>query len=100
MEKSVSRTLSLPPSAALPASKPLSCCLLQNASLQTESSLLKEQLKQMENQNSSLNSQMAALQRHASTLQEQNSALHTETAKLQVLLRLLLSEGLLFIRTI
>ncbi|XP_038134757.1 LOW QUALITY PROTEIN: uncharacterized protein LOC119779244, partial [Cyprinodon tularosa] len=55
-----------------------------NASLQTESSLLKEQLKQMENQNSSLNSQMAALQRHASTLQEQNSALHTETAKLQV----------------
>ncbi|KAF6724372.1 Protein Daple [Oryzias melastigma] len=56
----------------------------KNASLQTESSLLKEQLKQMENQNSSLNSQMAALQRHTSTLQEQNSALHTQTAKLQV----------------
>lgn len=61
-----------------------SCVFLQNASLQTESSLLKEQLKQMENQNSSLNSQMAALQRHTSTLQEQNSALHTQTAKLQV----------------
>ncbi|XP_054909553.1 protein Daple isoform X2 [Poeciliopsis prolifica] len=55
-----------------------------NASLQTESSLLKEQLKQLENQNSSLNSQMAALQRHASTLQEHNAGLHTQTAKLQV----------------
>ncbi|XP_023208631.1 protein Daple-like isoform X3 [Xiphophorus maculatus] len=55
-----------------------------NASLQTESSLLKEQLKQLEGQNSSLNSQMAALQRHASTLQEHNAGLHTQTAKLQV----------------
>uniref|UniRef100_A0A8D3DVB2 Coiled-coil domain containing 88C n=1 Tax=Scophthalmus maximus TaxID=52904 RepID=A0A8D3DVB2_SCOMX len=55
-----------------------------NASLQTESSLLKEQLKQLDNQNTSLNNQMAALQRHATTLQEQNSALHTQTAKLQV----------------
>ncbi|XP_039458968.1 protein Daple isoform X2 [Oreochromis aureus] len=55
-----------------------------NASLQTESSLLKEQLKQLENQNTSLNNQMAALQRHTTTLQEQNSALHTQTAKLQV----------------
>ncbi|XP_007575458.1 protein Daple isoform X1 [Poecilia formosa] len=55
-----------------------------NASLQTESSLLKEQLKQLESQNSSLNSQMAALQRHASTLQEHNAGLHTQTAKLQV----------------
>ncbi|KAM9355398.1 protein Daple [Pholidichthys leucotaenia] len=55
-----------------------------NASLQTESSLLKEQLRQLENQNTSLNGQMVALQRHTTTLQEQNSALHTQTAKLQV----------------
>ncbi|XP_044022342.1 protein Daple isoform X2 [Siniperca chuatsi] len=55
-----------------------------NASLQTESSLLKEQLKQLENQNTSLNYQMVTLQRHTTTLQEQNSALHTQTAKLQV----------------
>ncbi|KAM4723315.1 protein Daple isoform 2-T2 [Anableps anableps] len=55
-----------------------------NASLQTESSLLKGQLKQLESQNASLNSQMAALQRHATSLQEQNSALHTQTAQLQV----------------
>lgn len=56
----------------------------QNASLQTESSLLKEQLKQIENQNTSLNNQMLALQRHTTALQEQNSALHTQTAKQQV----------------
>ncbi|XP_040916460.1 protein Daple isoform X1 [Toxotes jaculatrix] len=55
-----------------------------NASLQTESSLLKEQLKKLENQNTSLNNQMVALQRHTTTLQEQNSTLHTQTAKLQV----------------
>lgn len=56
----------------------------QNASLQTESSLLKEQVKQLENQNTSLNNQMLGLQRHTSTLQEQNTALHTQTAKQQV----------------
>lgn len=56
----------------------------QNASLQTESSLLKDQLKQLENQNTSLNNQMLGLQRHTSTLQEQNTALHTQTAKQQV----------------
>ncbi|CAL8271168.1 unnamed protein product [Merluccius merluccius] len=55
-----------------------------NSSLQTESSLLKEQLKQLDSQNSSLNSQMAAQQRHTGSLQEQNTALHTQTAKLQV----------------
>ncbi|XP_029349313.1 protein Daple isoform X2 [Echeneis naucrates] len=55
-----------------------------NASLQTESSLLKEQLKQLENQNTSQNNQMLALQRHTTNLQEQNSSLHTQTAKLQV----------------
>lgn len=58
--------------------------VLQNASLKTETNLLKDQLKQLENQNTSLNSQMLALQRHATTLQEQNTALHTETAKQQV----------------
>uniref|UniRef100_A0A7N6BGK9 HOOK N-terminal domain-containing protein n=1 Tax=Anabas testudineus TaxID=64144 RepID=A0A7N6BGK9_ANATE len=58
--------------------------VLQNASLQTESSLLKEQLRQLENQNTSLNNQIVVLQRHTTTLQEQNSALHTQTAKLQV----------------
>uniref|UniRef100_A0A8C9ZSF0 Coiled-coil domain containing 88C n=1 Tax=Sander lucioperca TaxID=283035 RepID=A0A8C9ZSF0_SANLU len=58
--------------------------LCLNASLQMESSLLKGQLKQLENQNTSVNNQMLALQRHTTTLQEQNSALHTQTAKLQV----------------
>ncbi|XP_077476529.1 protein Daple [Stigmatopora argus] len=55
-----------------------------NASLETQRNLLKEQLKQQENQNGSLNNQMATLQRHTTTLQEQNSALHTQTAHLQV----------------
>ncbi|KAM7376783.1 hypothetical protein PAMP_006490 [Pampus punctatissimus] len=55
-----------------------------NASLQTESSLIKDQLKKLENQNTSLNNQMVALQRHTTTLQEQNSGLHKQTAKLQV----------------
>uniref|UniRef100_A0A8C4ZP55 Calponin-homology (CH) domain-containing protein n=1 Tax=Gadus morhua TaxID=8049 RepID=A0A8C4ZP55_GADMO len=58
--------------------------LTSNSSLQTESSLLKEQLKQLDNQNSSLNSQMAAQQRHTVLLQEQNTSLHTQTARLQV----------------
>ncbi|XP_077586844.1 protein Daple [Stigmatopora nigra] len=55
-----------------------------NASLETQRDLLKEQLKQQESQNGSLNNQMATLQRHTTTLQEQNSALHTQTAHLQV----------------
>lgn len=58
--------------------------VLQNASLKTETNLLKDQLKQLENQNTSLNNQMLALQRHTTTLQEQNTALHTGTAKQQV----------------
>lgn len=62
------------------------CChyFLQSASLQTESSLLKEQIKQLDNQNTSLNNQMVSLQRHTTTLQDLNSALHTKTAQLQV----------------
>uniref|UniRef100_A0A671XB82 Coiled-coil domain containing 88C n=1 Tax=Sparus aurata TaxID=8175 RepID=A0A671XB82_SPAAU len=67
--------------------------LATNASLQTESNLLKEQLKQLENQNTSLNNQMVAQQRHITTLQEQNSALHTQTAKLQVENSMLSSQG-------
>ncbi|KAK5856976.1 hypothetical protein PBY51_010249 [Eleginops maclovinus] len=55
-----------------------------NASLQTESSLLKGQIKQLDNQNTSLNNQMLGLQRHTTSMQEQNSALHKQTAKLQV----------------
>ncbi|XP_029316289.1 protein Daple isoform X2 [Cottoperca gobio] len=55
-----------------------------NASLQTASSLLQGQLKQLEKQNTSVNNQMLELQRHTTTLQEQNSALHKQTAKLQV----------------
>ncbi|XP_066530867.1 protein Daple [Hoplias malabaricus] len=55
-----------------------------NAALQTEKHLLKEQLKQLDSQNSQLNTQTLALQKQAATLQEQNTTLHKETAKLQV----------------
>uniref|UniRef100_A0A8B9JZ06 Protein Daple n=1 Tax=Astyanax mexicanus TaxID=7994 RepID=A0A8B9JZ06_ASTMX len=55
-----------------------------NAALQTEKHLLKEQLKQLDSQNSQLNAQTLALQKQAATLQEQNTTLHKETAKLQV----------------
>uniref|UniRef100_A0A6Q2YN26 HOOK N-terminal domain-containing protein n=1 Tax=Esox lucius TaxID=8010 RepID=A0A6Q2YN26_ESOLU len=55
-----------------------------NATLQTEKHLLKEQLRQLDNQNSQLNAQNVALQRQSSGLQEHNTALHTQTAKLQV----------------
>ncbi|KAL0969690.1 hypothetical protein UPYG_G00230910 [Umbra pygmaea] len=55
-----------------------------NATLQTEKHLLKEQLKQLDNQNSQLNTQNVALQRQAAALQEHNTTLHTQTAKLQV----------------
>ncbi|KAK6307406.1 hypothetical protein J4Q44_G00225540 [Coregonus suidteri] len=55
-----------------------------NATLQTEKHLLKEQLRQLDTQNSQLNAQTMAVQRQAAVLQEQNTALHTQTAKLQV----------------
>ncbi|XP_030641772.1 protein Daple [Chanos chanos] len=55
-----------------------------NAALQTEKHLLKEQLKQLDSQNAQLNAQTLALQRQAASLQEQNTSLHTQTAKLQV----------------
>lgn len=61
------------------------CLSLQNATLQTEKHLLKEQLRQLDTQNSQLNAQTVAVQRQAALLQEHNTALHTQTAKLQVL---------------
>lgn len=59
-------------------------CFTQNAALQTEKHLLKEQQRTLESQNSQLNAQTLALQRQAAALQEHNTALHTQTAKLQV----------------
>uniref|UniRef100_A0A8C9VRI4 Coiled-coil domain containing 88C n=1 Tax=Scleropages formosus TaxID=113540 RepID=A0A8C9VRI4_SCLFO len=55
-----------------------------NAALQTEKQLQKEQLRQLDAQNTQLNSQVLALQRQTAALQEHNTALHTQTAKLQV----------------
>ncbi|XP_021429743.2 protein Daple [Oncorhynchus mykiss] len=55
-----------------------------NATLQTEKHLLKEQLRQLDTQNSQLNAQTVAVQRQSAVLQEHNTALHTQTAKLQV----------------
>ncbi|XP_063039855.1 protein Daple isoform X2 [Engraulis encrasicolus] len=55
-----------------------------NAALQTEKQLLKEQQHNLETQNAQLNAQTLALQRQAAALQEHNTALHTQTAKLQV----------------
>uniref|UniRef100_A0A8C7GPQ7 Coiled-coil domain containing 88C n=1 Tax=Oncorhynchus kisutch TaxID=8019 RepID=A0A8C7GPQ7_ONCKI len=60
------------------------CLSLQNATLQTEKHLLKEQLRQLDTQNSQLNAQTVAVQRQSAVLQEHNTALHTQTAKLQV----------------
>uniref|UniRef100_A0A673H749 Protein Daple-like n=1 Tax=Sinocyclocheilus rhinocerous TaxID=307959 RepID=A0A673H749_9TELE len=55
-----------------------------NAALQTEKNLLKEQLKQLGSQNAQLNAQTLALQKQAASLQEHNTSLHKDTAKLQV----------------
>ncbi|KAL4630408.1 protein Daple-like [Arapaima gigas] len=55
-----------------------------NAALQTEKQLQKEQLRQLDTQNMQLNMQVLALQRQAATLQEHNTTLHMQTAKLQV----------------
>uniref|UniRef100_A0A671QIJ5 Protein Daple-like n=1 Tax=Sinocyclocheilus anshuiensis TaxID=1608454 RepID=A0A671QIJ5_9TELE len=55
-----------------------------NAALQTEKNLLKEQLKQLDSQNAQLYAQTLALQKQAASLQEHNTSLHKETAKLQV----------------
>ncbi|XP_036397602.1 protein Daple isoform X2 [Megalops cyprinoides] len=55
-----------------------------NAALQTEKQLQKEQLRQLDTQNTQLNAQILVLQKQASALQEHNTALHTQAAKLQV----------------
>ncbi|XP_072284416.1 protein Daple [Pyxicephalus adspersus] len=55
-----------------------------NAGLQAERNLMKEQLRHLETQNVSLNNQMGTLQKQISFLQEHNTALQTQTANLQV----------------
>ncbi|XP_069064272.1 protein Daple isoform X2 [Pleurodeles waltl] len=55
-----------------------------NATLQAEKQMFKEQLKNLECQNASLNSQILTLHKQVTSLQEHNTALQTQTAKLQV----------------
>lgn len=55
-----------------------------NAGLQAERNLMKEQLRHLEAQNLSLNNQMGTLQKQVAFLQEHNTALQTQTANLQV----------------
>ncbi|XP_059816971.1 protein Daple isoform X1 [Hypanus sabinus] len=55
-----------------------------NAALQVEKDLLKEQIKQLEAQNSAVNSQIVMLQRQAASMQEHSNALQIQNAKLQV----------------
>ncbi|XP_074249572.1 protein Daple isoform X4 [Saimiri boliviensis] len=55
-----------------------------NAALQAEKQLLKEQLQHLETQNVAFSSQILTLQKQSAFLQEHNTALQTQTAKLQV----------------
>ncbi|ELK01136.1 Protein Daple [Pteropus alecto] len=55
-----------------------------NAALQAEKQLLKEQLQHLETQNVAFSSQILTLQRQSAFLQEHNTTLQTQTAKLQV----------------
>nr|XP_020663245.1 protein Daple isoform X2 [Pogona vitticeps] len=55
-----------------------------NAALQAEKQLLKEQLRHLETQNGSFSNQILTLQKHNAFLQEHNTAMQTQTAKLQV----------------
>nr|XP_012629385.1 protein Daple isoform X3 [Microcebus murinus] len=55
-----------------------------NAALQAEKQLLKEQLQHLETQNVAFSSQMLTLQKQSAFLQEHNTTLQTQTAKLQV----------------
>ncbi|XP_066883992.1 protein Daple isoform X2 [Kogia breviceps] len=55
-----------------------------NAALQAEKQLLKEQLQHLETQNTAFSSQILTLQKQSAFLQEHNSTLQTQTAKLQV----------------
>ncbi|CAI9158024.1 unnamed protein product [Rangifer tarandus platyrhynchus] len=55
-----------------------------NAALQAEKHLLKEQLQHLETQNTAFSSQILTLQKQSTFLQEHNTTLQTQTAKLQV----------------
>ncbi|XP_044927179.1 protein Daple isoform X7 [Mustela putorius furo] len=55
-----------------------------NAALQAEKQLLKEQLQHVETQNVAFSSQILTLQKQSAFLQEHNTTLQTQTAKLQV----------------
>ncbi|XP_006879179.1 PREDICTED: protein Daple [Elephantulus edwardii] len=55
-----------------------------NAALQAEKQLLKEQLHHLESQNVAFSSQILTLQKQSAFLQEHNTTLQTQTAKLQV----------------
>uniref|UniRef100_A0A0P6K391 Protein Daple n=1 Tax=Heterocephalus glaber TaxID=10181 RepID=A0A0P6K391_HETGA len=55
-----------------------------NAALQAEKQLLKEQLQHLETQNMAFSSQILTLQKQSAFLQEHTTMLQTQTAKLQV----------------
>ncbi|XP_057588655.1 protein Daple isoform X2 [Hippopotamus amphibius kiboko] len=55
-----------------------------NAALQAEKQLLKEQLQHLETQNTAFSGQILTLQKQSAFLQEHNTTLQTQTAKLQV----------------
>ncbi|KAM6171736.1 protein Daple isoform 1-T1 [Erethizon dorsatum] len=55
-----------------------------NAALQAEKQLLKEQLQHLETQNVAFSSQILTLQKQSAFLQEHTTTLQTQTAKLQV----------------
>ncbi|XP_033622654.1 protein Daple isoform X2 [Fukomys damarensis] len=55
-----------------------------NAALQAEKQLLKEQLQHLETQNMAFSSQILTLQKQSAFLQEHTTTLQTQTAKLQV----------------
>ncbi|XP_021562087.1 protein Daple [Carlito syrichta] len=55
-----------------------------NAALQAERQLLKDQLQHLETQNVAFSSQILTLQKQSAFLQEHNTTLQTQTAKLQV----------------
>ncbi|XP_060685453.1 protein Daple isoform X1 [Hemiscyllium ocellatum] len=64
-----------------------------NAALQAEKELLKDQLRQLEAQNNAVNSQLVALQRQTASLQEHSTTLQIQNAKLQVENSTLNSQG-------
>ncbi|XP_024424019.3 protein Daple isoform X1 [Desmodus rotundus] len=55
-----------------------------NAALQAEKQLLRDQLQHLETQNVAFSSQILTLQKQGTFLQEHNTTLQTQTAKLQV----------------